>query len=47
MKELAKFALAFAAGYLLVTKLAPALQARYEALDLDSTWEVWDTEDWM
>lgn len=37
----------FAIGYWTVTKLAPAVQAKFEAMDLDSVWEIWDTEEWM
>lgn len=39
--------LGFAAGYWFVTKAMPSIQAKIEAFDLDSVWEVWDTEEWM
>ncbi len=47
MKEVIKFAFWFGVGYLVTTKVAPALQAKYEAMDLDSVWDVWDNEGWM
>jgi hypothetical protein len=47
VKELLKFAFWFGVGYVVTTKVAPAIQARYEAIDLDSVWEIWDTEEWM
>lgn len=47
MKELLKFAFWFGVGYVTVTKLAPAVQAKYEALDLDNVWELWSQEGWM
>jgi hypothetical protein len=47
MKQLLEFAAYFALGYLVVTKVAPVIQAKVEAMDLDSVWELWDTEEWM
>jgi hypothetical protein len=47
MNKLLEFAAYFALGYLVVTKVAPVIQAKVEAMDLDSVWELWDTEEWM
>lgn len=44
MKELATFAAFFALGYLVVEKLAPTIQAKIEAMDLDNAWDVFDEE---
>jgi hypothetical protein len=47
MRDLLYLAAGFAVGYWVVTKAAPAIQARIEALDLDAVWEIWDAEEWM
>src|SRR5690606_5266636 len=47
MKQLLEFAAYFALGYLIVNKVAPVIQAKVEAMDLDSVWDVWDHEGWM
>jgi hypothetical protein len=47
MKDLLKFAAWFALGYYVTTKALPAIQAKVESMDLDSVWELWDTEEWM
>lgn len=45
MNELIRFAFWFGVGYLAVTKAAPAIQAKVEAMDLDSMWDVY-AEEW-
>lgn len=40
--KLLTFAAFAALGYLAVMSAAPALQAKLEALDLDSAWDVFD-----
>jgi hypothetical protein len=47
MRELLILAAGFAAGYWVVKKAAPVIQAKIEAMDLDAIWEIWDTEEWM
>jgi hypothetical protein len=47
MKELATFAFWFAVGYLVTKKGIPYVQAKIEAMDIDSVWELWDAEEWM
>lgn len=47
LKQLLEFAAWFSLGYLVVTKLAPAVQAKFEAMDLDAVWELWNEEEWM
>lgn len=47
MKQLAAFAAFFFGGYLLATKAMPYVQAKFESLNLDEVWDVWDTEEWM
>lgn len=47
MKQLITLAVGFAVGYWVVTKAAPYVQAKVEAMDLDTVWDVWDTEEWM
>lgn len=42
MKQLFSLAFGFAVGYLATMKVAPILQAKIEALDLDDMWEVFD-----
>jgi hypothetical protein len=42
MKQLLSFAVSFTIGYLVVNKLAPAVIARVESLDLDTMWDVYD-----
>jgi hypothetical protein len=37
----------FAIGYWAVTRLAPTVQAKIEAYDLDAVWEIWDDEELM
>lgn len=39
MKPLTSFALWFLAGYITVAKIAPFVQAKFEAMNLDSKWE--------
>jgi hypothetical protein len=47
MKKLLEFAAWFALGYIVTDKGIPYIQAKIEALDIDSVWELWDTEEWM
>lgn len=47
MKKLLEFAAWYSLGYLVVSKAMPAIQAKIEAMDLDSVWEIWDSEEWM
>lgn len=42
MKQLLAFAAGFGVGYIVVAKLAPILQAKVEAFDLDTTWAIYD-----
>src|SRR5690606_10785822 len=37
----------FGVGDWVVSKAAPAIQARIEALVLDAVWEIWAPEGWM
>lgn len=37
-----RFALWFAVGYVAVTKAAPYVQAKIEAMDLDEAWDVFN-----
>jgi hypothetical protein len=50
MNQLFILAVGFAAGYWIATRVIPAAQVKIEAkveeLDLDSAWDVWDTEEW-
>lgn len=47
MRKLISFAVGYTVGYLLVTKLAPVVQAHFEAMDLDTMWDVYDSmPDW-
>lgn len=41
MKQLLAFAAGFGVGYIVVTKLAPILQAKIEAVDLDAAWQAY------
>lgn len=34
-------------GFWVTKRAIPYVQARVEAMDLDSVWEIWDTEEWM
>ena len=45
MIHLLKVGLAFLAGYTAVTKAAPYIQAKVEAVDLDRMWEIWNEVD--
>jgi hypothetical protein len=47
MKQLVEFAAWFALGYLVVNKVIPVVQAKVEAMDIDTVWELWDSEEWM
>lgn len=42
MKHLLTFAAFYSLGYLVVTKVAPMVQAKIEAMDLDSAWDVFN-----
>lgn len=42
MRKLISFAAGYTFGYLLVTKLAPIVQAKIQSADLDSLWDVYD-----
>jgi hypothetical protein len=42
VKQLLAAAAGFAIGYLVVTKVAPIVQARIESLDIDTMWDVYD-----
>lgn len=44
MKPLLAFAITFAVGYYLVTKVAPVVQAKVKAFDLDDAWDIFDNE---
>lgn len=47
MRKLISFAVGYTVGYLVVNKLAPAIIARVESLDLDTMWDVYDSmPDW-
>lgn len=41
MKHLIKFAFWFGIGYVTATKLAPAVQAKFESMDLDEMWDIY------
>lgn len=43
----AAFVGGFAVGYLTVTKVAPAVQAKVEAMNAGDPWDVWDDEEWL
>lgn len=47
MKTLITLAVGAVVGYWAVTKAAPYVQAKIEAFDLDTVWDVWDSEEWM
>lgn len=42
MKHLLAVAVGFGVGYLVVTKLAPIVQAKIETVDLDTMWQVYE-----
>lgn len=44
MLHLIKLGLSFWAGYALVTKAAPVIQAKVEAMHLDEMWDVFNEE---
>jgi hypothetical protein len=47
VKKLLELAAWFALGYVITNKGIPYMQAKIEAMDLDSVWELWDEEEWM
>jgi hypothetical protein len=42
MRQLLAFAAGFTVGYVIFNKLAPIVQAKIEAVDLDRMWEIWN-----
>ncbi len=47
MRELLALAAGLTVGYIVVSKIMPAVQARLESVDLDSAWELWNSEGWI
>ncbi len=47
MRELLALAGGLVVGYIVVARVIPTVHAKIEALDLDSTWELWDSEGWI
>jgi len=45
-KQLIAAVAGFALGYWVVTKAAPALQAKIESLDIDTMWAIFNDDAW-
>lgn len=45
MKNLMQFAFWFAVGYYAMTKAAPAIKAKVEAMDIDEVWEIFNEDE--
>lgn len=47
MKYLQALALGLLLGTILRKQVYPIVKAKVEAADLDTVWDIWDTEEWM